>query len=88
MPMNSRSTGAQSVMDPPAGILPIDYSGGNQVLVSTSRGVYISATGNLAVVMVDGSTGTFVGLAAGVSHPMQVRQINQTGSTAVGLVLL
>lgn len=55
-----------------------------------TRGVYVGASGNLAVIFVgdkDADTVTLVGLAAGIWHPIQVRRILQTGTTATGIVV-
>ena len=58
-------------------------------LASPTRAVYVGASGNLVVIFVgdqDAATTTLVGLAAGVWHPMQVRRILSTSTTATGIV--
>ena len=58
-------------------------------LNSVTRGIYVGASGNLAVVFaddIDSATVTLVGLAAGVWHPMQVRRVLSTATTATGIV--
>lgn len=50
-----------------------------------TRGIYIGGAGNLAVVFCDdpdGSPVTLTGLTAGVWHPMQVRRVMATNTTA------
>lgn len=75
--------------DPAQGAVAIDYSGGDQVLATESRGIYIDTAGNLKVDMADGTTVTFENLAAGTIYPIAITKIYQTGSTtAAGLVLL
>lgn len=72
---------------PPVGVVAISYGGGDQTITVNARGVYIGTAGHLAVVMVDGTTGTFSNLAAGTIYPMRIKQITQSGSTAAGLIL-
>lgn len=86
--LNQRMTGSSGATDPVTGAVAINYSGGDQVLSTTSRGLYIGTAGNLAVVMQDLSEVTYNNLAAGVVYPFAVRTIRQTGSTAAGVVLL
>jgi hypothetical protein len=50
-----------------------------------TRGIYIGGAGNLAVVFCDDPDAapvTLTGLAAGVWHPMQVRRVMATNTTA------
>lgn len=51
-----------------------------------TRGIYVGVTGDLSVLMVDGSTATFVGVAAGVIHPIAVVRVNETDTTATNLI--
>ena len=51
-----------------------------------TRGVYVGVSGDLAVDMSDGSTVTFVGLAAGIIHPISVKRIYATGTTATSIL--
>lgn len=74
--------------DPFTGAVTINYAGGNQVLATESRGVYIGTAGHLAVIMRDGTEVTFSNLAAGAVYWFVVRTIKQSGSTAAGVVLL
>jgi hypothetical protein len=65
-------------------------SGDDTDLISPSRGLYLGVTGNVAVIFVgdtDAQAVTLVGMAAGVWHPMQVRRILQTGTTATDIVV-
>lgn len=55
-----------------------------------TRALYVGVTGNVAVIFVgdkDADAVTLVGLAAGVWHPIQVRRILATGTTATGIVV-
>lgn len=55
-------------------------------LAKMTDGLFIGAAGNLAVVMQDGSSVTFTGLAAGVAHRLAVKRVLATGTTATGIV--
>lgn len=55
-------------------------------LAIATRGVYVGVTGNLKVTTVRGSTVTFVGLAAGIIHPIRVERIWSTGTTATNII--
>lgn len=52
----------------------------------TTRGVYVGVSGDLHVDLVGGSEVTFVGLAAGVVHPLRVARVYATGTTATSIV--
>lgn len=51
-----------------------------------TRGLYIGGSGDVKVDMADGSTVTFVGLAAGVIHPLRVKRIYTSGTTATNII--
>lgn len=85
---NPRLSGAQWTPDDPyVGAVAINYAGGDQVLTTYGRGIYVSTTGALKVDFVDGSTVTLSALPVGV-YRFCVKKIYQTGSTAAGVVLL
>jgi hypothetical protein len=65
-----------------AAITPNDST----ALTQTTRGVYVGAAGNLKVDMADSSTVTFTGLAAGMVHPIAVKKVYATGTTATGII--
>lgn len=48
--------------------------------------VYVGATGDLAVVDAVGTSTTLVGLAAGMWHPIRVKKVLSTGTTATGVL--
>lgn len=54
----------------------------------TCSGIYVGVAGNVVVVNMDDSTTTFVGLAAGVVHPIKAKRINSTNTTATSIVAL
>lgn len=52
-----------------------------------TRGIYVGTTGNLRALLVGDSVPvTFVNLAGGVTHPMRLRRVYATGTTATGLI--
>lgn len=65
-----------------AAITPHDTN----VLTNVTRGVYVGGSGNLKVTMIGGETVTFVGLAAGVIHPIAAQIIWSTGTTATSII--
>lgn len=85
---NERFAGAHSSASDPA-IGGVTFTGTADVTLDKhSRGVYISTAGNLAVVMLDGTSVTFTGLLAGVVYPFCFKSIADAGTTAAGVVLL
>ena len=82
---------AKMVNDKP--VIEVDGSAGGAKEITPSdseievtKGVYIGTSGDLAVVMEDGSEVTFTALPAGVFHPLRVRKIKAGGTTASGIV--
>jgi hypothetical protein len=68
--------------------LAISYGGGDQVLTSCARGVYITTGGVLVLRMTDDTADlTFSGLLAGQYYPFAIALIRQTNSTAAGILL-
>lgn len=58
-------------------------------LTATSRGIYVGVSGDVVVTlqgMIDGTSLTFTGLAAGVVHPLKVKRVWTTGTTATNIV--
>lgn len=55
-------------------------------LALMTRGIYVGGTGDLKVDMADGTTVTFVGLAAGVVHPIRARRVYATGTSATSII--
>lgn len=55
-------------------------------LAFATRGVYVGVSGDLHVTLADGDEVTFVGLAAGVIHPIRVLRVHATGTTATSIV--
>ncbi len=53
--------------------------------IEPTRGIYVGVSGDLVATMRDGNDVTFVGLAAGVIHPIQAIKIKSTGTTATSI---
>lgn len=68
--------------------IAVDVSAADQDLPQGSRAIYVGGTGNLAVVMWDGATVTFNGMAAGYPLPIRARTILTSGTTATGIIAL
>ena len=50
-------------------------------------GLYVGVTGNVAAVTLDGDSITMVGLASGVWHPIQVKRVLATDTTATSILV-
>lgn len=53
-----------------------------------ARGLYVGATGNVSVLLRDGSSVTFVGVQGGTTLPIRCRRVNATGTTASSILAL
>ncbi len=77
-----------SLLDSPASravaVTPSDSTN----LTEVSRGLWIGGGGSISVVMLGGGTVSFTGIAAGTLLPIRVSRVNQTGTTATGIVSL
>lgn len=80
--------GASNYTSPPRNAEIVTPSDANE-LAHVTRAISLSSEGDLAVVMADGDALTIPSghLAAGVLHPMQVKQVKDTG-TASGLSII
>lgn len=56
--------------------------------IDPTRGIYVGASGDLRVMMVNGDIITFSDIAAGIVHPLQVVRVYSTSTTATGIVAL
>lgn len=55
-------------------------------LARITRGIYIGGAGNIKVDMSDGTTVTFTAIAAGIIHPIAVKRVYLTGTSATGII--
>lgn len=56
-------------------------------LTNPGIGLYIGVTGDIKVVTKGGDTVTMVGLAAGIWHPIQVKKVFSTGTSATDILI-
>lgn len=56
--------------------------------IDPTKGVYVGTSGDLKVNMLDGTALTFVGIAAGMIHPLTVTRVYSTGTTASDIIAL
>ena len=71
---------------PPANAFAVSPSDAADLSLTT-RGLYVGTTGNLRVLLAgDSAPVTFVNVAAGVTHPLRVRRVYATGTTATDLI--
>jgi hypothetical protein len=56
-------------------------------LTTPTRGIYVGVSGDLTVDLVKGGTQiTFVGLAAGIIHPIAAKRVYATGTDATDIL--
>jgi len=55
-------------------------------LATPTRGIYVGVSGDLKVDMTGVGTVTFVGLAAGIIHPISAKRVYQTGTDATDIL--
>lgn len=78
----SRSSGLNSPASAAFAITPADGAD----LAYVTRGIYVGVSGDLKVDMANGTTVTFVGLAAGMIHPIRAKRVYDTGTDATSIV--
>lgn len=78
--------GKSTDVSPAAGVVAITPSDTVNVFGGNIRGFMVGVAGDVAVIMVDGSTLTLTGLTAGTIYPLQVSRFLATGTTATGIV--
>lgn len=66
----------------------IDVSASDYEPDAAFKGIYVGVSGNVAVTGLDDVDTTFVGLAAGVIHPIGGKAVLNTGTTATSIVVL
>jgi hypothetical protein len=60
----------------------------DSIEIPITRGVYVATTGDLVVRMLIGGVVTFPNIAPGIIHPIKVKGIEATGTTATGVIAL
>lgn len=57
-------------------------------LTTNARALYVGTGGNVAVLMVDGTTVTFTNVQDGTILPIRIQRVNSTNTTASNMVAL
>lgn len=78
---DSHAKGLESPLSSAAQVTPTDAAD----LSHVSRALFVGAGGDLRVTTMDGQTVTFGGMAPGW-HPIRVRRVLATGTTAAAIV--
>lgn len=76
---------SQSLTSPAGGAAAVTPHNTNELAI-WSRGLYIGVSGDVAVTTVNGDEVTFVGLAAGIIHPIRAKVVKSTGTTATSIL--
>lgn len=59
----------------------------NADLATFTRGLYVGVSGDVSVILIDDSAAvTFVGLAAGIVHPIAAKRVRSSATTATSIV--
>jgi hypothetical protein len=79
-----------SQADPAFSVVAVTPNDSADVAGGPFRGICFAAAGDLAVVTADGDTVTITSgaLAAGVIHPIRIKRVKNTGTTATGIFLV
>lgn len=64
----------------------VNLGAGDQTFDPPLKGLYIGTAGNVRAVSVGGDDKTFVAMANGIWHPMPIRMIKQSGTTASNMI--
>lgn len=80
-PFSLHNSGLDSPAEGAAEVTPSDITD----LDTTSRALWVGASGNLRVTMAGGQTVTFANLAVGW-HPIRVKRVFATATTAASIV--
>jgi hypothetical protein len=78
-------TSRAGITDPANSAYSITPSDSAELGIYT-RGIYVGTSGDLAVMMVSGDIVTFASLSAGVIHPIRVKMVYSTGTTATDII--
>ena len=78
----------QSAIDAPANDAATITKSDSVNFTKTCRGIYCGVGGDIAVVTLDGSVVTFVGVLGGTILPIRATRVNSTNTTASSMVAL
>lgn len=71
--------------NPAKGLVTVTAS--DSTILTATKSLYVGVTGDVAVTMADGTTGTIKSAAVGY-HPLSVTQVKSTGTTATNILAL
>lgn len=71
---------------PGQGAVAVTPSDTVSLTVAPCRGLWVGGAGNISALMEDGTSATFVGIAAGTLLPFSVRRVNASATTATSIV--
>lgn len=83
--MNASQNNTPSLESPLANMASVTPADGTD-LAHFTRGLYVGATGDVKVTTLNGEAVTMVALLAGVWHPVRVKRVWSTGTTATGIL--
>ncbi|UPJ43936.1 hypothetical protein IVB40_07660 [Bradyrhizobium sp. 40] len=75
-------------LGPATGIVTVDVSAADQTLSKPSRGIMVGVSGDVAVTMIDGTSGTLPALNPGTIYAVAATVIKKTGTTATSVKAL
>jgi hypothetical protein len=78
---------AERVDSPAVGALTVSPHD-TTTLTTASKALYVGTGGNIAVLMLDGTTATFTAVPTGTVLPIRVQRVNSTNTTASNMVAL
>lgn len=87
MVANPKSKGSVENLGPATGALTVTPNDTTK-LATVARALWVGAGGNVAVLMEDDTTATFVGVPTGTVLPIRVQRVNSTNTTASSIVAL
>lgn len=85
MATDNFASSAGGIQAPGKGAFSITASDSDD-LSQVTRGIYVGTSGNLAVIMADDTEVTFNSLSAGIVHPLRVKRVKSTSTTASNIL--
>lgn len=79
-------SGASYDLGSASGAVAVTPSDGADLARGTTKGLYIGGAGNVVVNLSNGDTVTLTAIQVGVIHPISVKRVWATGTTATGIV--
>ena len=67
-------------------LVPVTPSDSVNLAGGDTIGLYVGGAGNVSVVMANGQSRTITALSAGIIHPISVKRVNATGTTATSIM--